>query len=78
MTTDERDQLRGVVSLWLTNGNKPVEAGNDTRYDFFRSGYCEAVFATESLVEAGMLALVGDCDTTMVVPTAKGVGEFLR
>lgn len=88
MTRDENDQLRGVVALWLTNGNKPVDGGNDTRYDFFRGGWVDAAEATEELIRNGYLEsstggrwaeddflMKGDL---MVWPTAKGIFEVLR
>lgn len=81
---DTFDHLRGIVALWLTNGNNPVEGGNDTRYDFFRGGWSDAAFATEELVSLGLCKWAVDRNADEdyhdlhVIPTAKGIGECLR
>lgn len=77
---DTFDHLRGIVALWMTNGNQPIEGGNDTRYEFFRGGWGEAHEATHELVDAGFCEWTrpGDEDDLHVVPTAKGIGECLR
>lgn len=77
------DHLRGIVAIWLTNGQKPVDAGNETRYDMFDGGWMEAANATQTLYEAGMveaseLSDYGDIDVNSVTPTAKGVFEAMR
>lgn len=81
---DTYDHLRGIVAIWLTNGQKPVEGGNDTRYDFFRGGVIEAWDATRELVNAGLCEFTSPNDEDgynsdyYVIPTAKGIGECLR
>ena len=79
MTHDERDHLRGIVALWLTNGNKPVDAGNETRYWSFPGGRMEAANAVETMICDGLLdaPLADDYvhDVSMVVPTARGIFE---
>ena len=83
-----RDQLRGIVAIWLTNGQKPVDACNDTRYDYFAGGYNDAHEATRSLVEDGFLECdvdrfewEGEVEVTLnyskVWPTARGVFEAI-
>ena len=76
ITIDTKNHLRGIVALWMTNGNKPVDASNDTRYDFFSGGWIEAAEATGELVEAGLVEIKGATDQD-VVPTAKGIFEAM-
>ena len=84
MTRDERDHLRGIVALWLTNGNKPVDGGNDTRYFAFKGGWVEAFEATQTLLQLGYVENGGgplDEDDYItahdldVWPTALGIFE---
>lgn len=87
---DAVDHLCGIVALWLTNGQKPVEAGNDTRYDFFRGGWIDAYNATVELLNAGLVANASgwempdyewqsdDGSDLMVWPTATGIAYVLR
>lgn len=51
--------LRGIVALTLA-GKPFVDAGNDTRYDFFSSGWAEAIHATDELYNAGYVVWVDD------------------
>lgn len=82
MKREERDQLRGIVAIWLTNGNKPVDAGNETRYEFFSGGYMEAADATDTLAKLGLVLApeaddAGTIDVSRTVPTAKGIFEAI-
>jgi hypothetical protein len=82
VTRDERDHLRGIVAIWMTNGNNPVDGGNDTRYDFFRGGWMEAAEATGFLAQNGYVTAPesgdhGEIDVSQVTPTAKGIYEAM-
>lgn len=83
-----RDQLRGIVAIWLTNGQKPVDGCNDTRYEYFAGGYNEAYEATRALVNEGFLECEvdrfeyqGEVEETpnygKVWPTTRGVFEAI-
>lgn len=80
----ERDHLKGIVAVWLTNGNKPVDANNDTRYWAFKGGWSDAAFATDDLVSEGLIVYANDTgpddyrDNYLVVPTERGVYEAIR
>lgn len=79
----DRDHLKGIVALWLTSG-EPVDANNDTRYWAFSGGWSDAAFATDRLVDAGLIEYVDDAgtdgyrDNYLVVPTKLGVYEAIR
>lgn len=87
---DTTDHLCGIVALWLTNGQQPVDGGNDTRYDFFRGGWMEAADATVELLQDGYLANASGWEMTGydwnadddrdldVWPTAKGIFYAIR
>lgn len=76
-------QLMGIVAIFLTNGNKYLDAGNDTRYEFFPSGWMEAITATEWLVDNGYVEWEVDLDEDdyrdnyNIFPTAKGVAAAM-
>lgn len=70
LTPDLRAHLQGIVAIWLTTGQQPVDGPNDTRYDFFDGDYEAAHDATRELIEAGLVLWA---ENFRVVPTAKGV-----
>jgi hypothetical protein len=84
MDRETRSHLKGIVAIWLTNGQKPVDGANDTRYDFFDGGWMEAADATEELIEGGYVANVigtgpeatGEGEIH-VTPTARGIYEAM-
>lgn len=70
--------LMGIVAIWMTNGNKPVDGGNDTRYEFFSGSWCDAAEATDVLIEYECLAHASLENDYLVIPTAKGIYEAIR
>lgn len=79
---ETHDHLRGIVAIWLTNGNKPVDGGNETRYEMFSGGWEDAYEATHELLGMGFLAAPIDEETgpdiSKVTPTAQGIFEAIR
>lgn len=67
--------LRGIVAVWMTNGQQPVNGANDTRtHDFFDGSWTDAAEETLTLAEQGYVEQAGEAEPCVnVVPTAKGV-----
>jgi hypothetical protein len=74
----QREQLKAIVAIWLTNGNKPVDGCNDTR-EYLAGDYYNAMTVTRVLCLGGFLEAEMDEDYALdaVVPTAKGILEVL-
>lgn len=73
MNNETRNHLRGIIAIWMTNGNKPVDGGNDTRYEFFSGGWDEAARATVELIELGYAEHKSLDNDFAVVPTSRGI-----
>ncbi len=81
MRYEVRNQLKGIVSIWLTNGQRPVDGGNDTRYEFFTGSWMDAANATTQLIDLSLVEAPKvteyEYDIGRVVPTAKGIFEAI-
>lgn len=73
MDREVKSHLKGIVAIWLTNGNKSLDACNETRYDFFSGGWEEAARVTDELIQDGFL--FGERED--VEPTSKGIYEAM-